>query len=409
MIIKPRVKGFICLTAHPDGASRNVDEQIRYIKDNLPKGHAYKSVLILGGTTGYGLASAIAASFGGDCSIGQYTHNNICCTKVLVVGYFQQANSGKTASVGMYNVANLIEQADKHGKWVKSISCDAFSDRAKELVAQVVSNEMDKLDLIIYSLAAPKRTNPISGTVHKSVLKPIGQVYTSKNLNTDTGEVGMVTLQPATEQECEDTVSVMGGEDWKMWIDYLSSRDLISTSATNIAYSYIGPKLTHPIYKDGTIGKAKLNLKYTADQLNKDYEHIGLKSFVSIQKALVTQASSAIPVVPLYISILYDIMKKLNTHEHCIEQITRLFKLLNDGVVVDCDGYIRLDDWEMSPQVQQEISRRWEIVNTDNLKDLADLNGYKADFLKLFGFGYDDIDYDRDVDEIASEKNIIFG
>jgi enoyl-[acyl-carrier protein] reductase/trans-2-enoyl-CoA reductase (NAD+) len=395
MIIAPRIKGFVCTTAHPYGAAHNIQQQVNYVRDKLPVVATYKSVLILGGTTGYGLSSAIVASFG-------------CGAKVLNVGYANQARSGRTANVGLYNTAAWIQQATSQGLWAKAVMCDAFTNQAKRVVGDIVANEMPPLDLIIYSLAAPRRTHPTTGTLHNSVLKPIGQPYTSKNLNVDTGVVDEIVLQPASTQEIEDTIMVMGGQDWRMWCDALIDRGLVADNATTIAFSYIGPEITHAIYKDGTIGQAKIDLKKTADTLTQDYKDRGLKAYVSVNKALVTQASSAIPVVPLYISILYDIMKQLGNHEDCIMQMVRLLGQLRNGVNLDEQGYIRLDDWEMSPQVQQEVSKRWAIVDTYNLKELADFEGYKTEFVKLFGFGVDGVDYDADVDPVANDTNIIF-
>ncbi|MDR3021682.1 MAG: trans-2-enoyl-CoA reductase family protein [Clostridiales bacterium] len=396
MIIKQRVKGFVCLTAHPIGCKQNVREQIGFVETNFTKSsNLPKNVLVIGGTTGYGLASALTASFG-------------CDANVLCVGYEKQADNGRTATAGFYNSSAFLEYASLQGKYAKCVFGDAFSDKCKSMVADIVSTEMGKIDLLIYSLASPKRLHPKTGVLYQSVLKPYGKEFVSKNLVMETGVINQVTLQPATLQEKENTIAVMGGEDWRLWIEFLSQKNLLSANAKTIAYSYIGPKFTHAIYKDGTIGAAKQHLKDTADSLNVDFGSSGLRAYVSIQKALVTQASSAIPVVPLYISILYDIMKKSNTHEHCIEQIVRLFKKLTTKIELDKEGYIRLDDWEMDKVVQDEVARRWNIVDTDNVNALADIEGYKSDFLKLFGFGHGSIDYEKDIEEKANEKNVVF-
>lgn len=430
MIVSPRVKGFICLTAHPVGAYKNVADQIEYVEKNLIGGQSvinqndgkleknlssknldsnlgdiksssdfsfgkFKSVLVIGGTTGYGLASAICASCSG--------------AKVLVVGHSKQAANGRTASVGLYNTSALISIAKDKGKWVKMVSCDAFSDKAKDMVCEIVSEEMPPIDLVIYSIAAPKRKDPDTGHVYNSVLKPIDEAFESKNLNVDTGVISTIKIEPATDDEIEDTISVMGGEDWELWLHALYSERLLKKGVTTLSFGYIGPVLTHAIYRDGTIGEAKDDLKDVSVQLESLFEDVDLKSYISIQKALVTQASSAIPVVPLYLSLLYDIMKAKGTHEDCIMQITRLFQMLNSDIKTDDMGNIHLDDLEMDEEVQAEVARRFELVTTENLNEISDFKGYKAEFLKLFGFGRDDVDYGVDVDIMADEYNIVFG
>ncbi len=398
MIIEPKAKGFICITAHPTGCAANVSAQIQHVQDNASiflGDRQVKNVLVIGSTTGYGLASAIAASFGSGA-------------RVLGVGFERNAQKGRTATAGFYNAAEYLRQANGKGNWARVIMGDAFSIAVKEKASELIKAEMGPLDLVVYSLAAPVRIHPDTGERHQSVLKPIGSTYRSKNIDLQNNAITEIEIQPANEQEIADTVTVMGGDDWQRWIEYLAQSGLLAENAMTVAYSYIGPSLTHPIYKDGTIGMAKRDLKATADQLTAQYAGLGLRAFISVNKALVTQASSSIPVVPLYISMLYDIMKEKGTHEGCIEQMTRMFgKLATGAYESDSEGYLRMDDWEMDPVVQAEVEHRWSIVTSENLMELADVDGYKDGFLQLFGFKVDAVDYAADVNEVASEAHMI--
>lgn len=399
MIIEPKAKGFICITAHPTGCAANVSRQIESVKSKcgaFESGKDIKNVLVIGSTTGYGLSSAICASFGYGA-------------KVLGIGFERNAQKGRTASAGFYNAAEYMRKADDQGLWAKTIMGDAFSNQVKEMACSIIKEQMGMLDLIIYSLAAPVRVHPDTGERFQSVLKPVGSAYASKNINLQGSTITNIEIQPATEQEINDTIAVMGGDDWSRWIDLLHRKGLISSNAMTIAYSYIGPQLTHAIYKDGTIGMAKLDLKRTADTLTAKHKNdLNLNALISVNKALVTQASSSIPVVPLYISILYDVMKKKGTHEGCIEQMTRMFERINRGVAVtDTSGYIRMDDLEMDEAVQAEVRHRWELIDDSNIKELSDIEGYKTEFLNLFGFLVDGVDYLVDVNEVASENGVI--
>jgi enoyl-[acyl-carrier protein] reductase / trans-2-enoyl-CoA reductase (NAD+) len=386
MIIQPKVRGFICTAAHPEGCFRAVQEQVDYVKAH-GKCAGPKNVLIIGASTGYGLASRIQAAFGSGAN-------------TIGVSFERPADGKRTASAGWYNTAAFEQLAKQAGYFAHSINGDAFSQEIKQQTIDVLK-KTGPLDLIIYSLAAPKRTHPNTGEVFQSVLKPIGKSYQNKTVDPLTGIVKEITIEPATPAEMTATEKVMGGEDWTMWIEQLLAAGLLAPHAITLAYSYIGPELTHPIYKDGTIGAAKRHLHKTANELDRRLNAIQGRALISINKALVTQASSAIPVVPLYISLLYKVMKAQGTHEGCIEQIKRLFcdrLYTNDAPVVDSNGYIRLDDWEMAPTVQTEVSRLWTQVNTENLAELADLKGYQTDFYHLFGFDFPGINYESDCD-----------
>ena len=381
MIIEPKVRGFICTTAHPDGCKKSVENQIAVAKKYAGKINAGKRVLVIGGSTGYGLASRIALAFGG----GAGTIN---------VMFEREAAGVRTATAGWYNTAAFEEFAKAENLYAKSVNGDAFSDEIKTQVIDIIKRDFGKVDAVIYSLAAPRRTMP-DGTVASSVLKTVGESFTNKTIDLRTGEVGEVTVTPATNEEIDATVKVMGGEDWANWIDALEKADAIEDGALTLAYSYIGPELTHPIYMNGTIGMAKRDLYYTAKNIAKKY---GLNARISVNKALVTQSSAAIPVVPLYISLLYKVMKKAGTHEGCIEQMCRLFA--EKLSAFDGEGYIRLDDLEMDPKTQKEVQKAWKAVNTANLASYADLDGYWDDFYKMFGFKQRGVDYSADVDPV---------
>lgn len=387
MIIAPKIRGFICTTAHPDGCARHVADQIAVVKGRGPIAGGPKKVLVIGASTGYGLASRIAAAFGsGAATIGVF---------------FERAGEAdRTATAGWYNTAAFEKEAAAAGIYARSFNGDAFSDALKTEVIAAVKADLGQVDCVIYSLASPRRTHPKSGETFKSVLKPIGTTYTNKNLNTSSGVVNEVTIEPANEDEIAQTVAVMGGEDWEMWMDALQEAGVLAQGVKTVAYSYIGPEVTWPIYKNGTIGRAKEDLERVQRVLDGKLAPLGGKAWVSVNKALVTQASSAIPVVPLYISLLYKIMKEEGTHEDCIEQMDRLFRdrLYGGSPQPDEAGRIRVDDWEMTPAVQSLIAQRWNEVNTDNLAALGDFSGYQTSFLRLFGFGLEGVDYAAEAD-----------
>lgn len=385
MVIEPKVRGFICTTAHPAGCAEAVQSQIAVAQKYAGKINFGKRVLIIGGSTGYGLASRIALAFGG----GAETLNVM----------FERAASGtRTATAGWYNTAAVEAAARERGLYAKSVNADAFSADTKTRVISIIKRDWGQADAVVYSLASPRRTMP-DGTVCNSVLKTVGENFTNKTIDLRTGEVGEVTVTPATGEEIDATVKVMGGEDWASWIDALSSAGVLAENAKTVAYSYIGPEVTHPIYLNGTIGMAKRDLYYTAKAISKKY---GINARVSVNKALVTQSSAAIPVVPLYISLLYKVMKNAGTHEGCIEQMCRLFAEKQE--VYDEEGYIRLDDYEMDKKIQKEVAKAWKAVNTENLSEYADISGYWDDFYKMFGFNFGSIDYSADVN---AEVNII--
>jgi enoyl-[acyl-carrier protein] reductase/trans-2-enoyl-CoA reductase (NAD+) len=396
MIIEPRTRGFICLTAHPDGCATNVKEQIDHITS---KGtfEGPKKVLVLGASTGFGLASRITAAFG---------------TGAATLGVFfeKPPKVGKTASPGWYNSAAFENEAHAAGLYAKSINGDAFSKEIKEKTLNTIKEDLGQVDLVVYSLAAPMRVHPETGVRHKSVLKPIGGVYENKTVDFHTGEVSDIKIEPCGEGDIENTVAVMGGEDWELWIDALMEADLLAPGAQTVAYSYIGPALTEPIYRKGTIGRAKDHLEATAGKLMQKMESLNGKAYVSVNKALVTQASSAIPVIPLYISLLFKIMKEKGIHEGCIEQMQRLFydRMYNpDGLALDEAGRIRVDDWEMREDVQAQIAELWEQAETETLAEIGDLQGYKDEFFKLFGFHFDAVDYTADTNEMVAVPGLV--
>jgi enoyl-[acyl-carrier protein] reductase/trans-2-enoyl-CoA reductase (NAD+) len=394
VVIEPRIRGFICITAHPVGCEAHVQEQINYVKKQGPINAAPKKVLVIGASTGYGLASRISAAFGGGAA-------------TVGVFYEKPSENGKTATAGWYNTLAFDRKAKEAGLYTHSINGDAFSDAIKEETIEVIKKDLGQVDMVVYSLASPQRMHPKSGTLFKSVIKPVGHSFTAKTLNTDKDLVKEVTIEPANEQEIADTKQVMGGEDWQMWMDALRQAKVLADGAITVAYSYIGPEVTWPIYRDGSIGVAKLDVEATAKKLNEQLAATGGKAYVSINKALVTQASSAIPVVPLYISLLYKVMKEKNTHEGCIEQIYRLFagNLYNGAKPnLDAAGRIRIDDKEMDADVQSKVDALWPQVTTENLKEISDYGSYSSEFLKLFGFGLDGVDYKVAVDPAMGQS-----
>ena len=396
MIIEPRMRGFICLTSHPKGCEKNVLNQIDYVKSKGKIAGA-KKVLVIGASTGFGLASRITSAFGSDAA--------------TIGVFFEKAPAeGKTASPGYYNSLAFEAAAKDAGLYAKSINGDAFSNEVKAQTIDLIKADLGQVDLVIYSLASPVRQHPVTGVLHRSVLKPIGDTFTDKTVDFHTGIVSDVTITPCSEEDIANTVEVMGGEDWQMWMDALLNAGVLAEGAMTVAYSYIGPKVTEPVYRKGTIGMAKDHLEATAFKITDDLAKIGGKAFVSVNKALVTQASSAIPVIPLYISLLYKIMKAEGTHEGCIEQIQRLFSArlyTNGSIPVDEKGRIRIDDWEMNPEVQKQVAELWKGATTENLTAIGDLAGYKSDFLNLFGFGIDGVDYAAEANELVEIPGLI--
>jgi enoyl-[acyl-carrier protein] reductase/trans-2-enoyl-CoA reductase (NAD+) len=390
MIISPKVRGFICTNAHPQGCAANVNEQIQFIQSKAPYTHkgdgaVPQNVLVIGSSTGYGLASRITAAFGYGA-------------KTMGVFFEKPPTERKTASAGYYNSAAFEQAAKDAGLYAKSFNGDAFSTACKEQVIAQIKADMGKIDLVVYSLASPRRQDPVTGDVYSSTLKPIGQSYTAKNLNTDTQVVGKITVDPASEEEIATTVKVMGGEDWELWMDALAKADVLNDGVQTVAYTYLGEKLTWPIYGHATIGKAKEDLDRAAGQLRQDLSSLNATARVGVLKAVVTQASSAIPVMPLYLAILFKVMQEEGTHEGCIEQLQRLFTecLYSDEPRLDDSARFRVDELELSPEVQAKVEAIWPTVTTENFNDVSDFALYQTEFLRLFGFGVDGVDYAAD-------------
>jgi len=397
MIIEPRMRGFICLTAHPKGCGQNVLNQISY---TTSKGimEGPKKVLVIGASTGFGLASRITSAFGGNAAtIGVY--------------FEKPPSEKKTASPGWYNTAAFEEAAHRAGLYAKSINGDAFSKEIKQKTIELIKADLGQVDLVIYSLASPVRTNPVTGITHKSVLRPIGAPYINKTIDFHTGIVSEIRIEPAVEEDIKNTIAVMGGEDWEMWIDELQKANTLAPKAITVAYSYIGPSLTEAIYRKGTIGRAKDNLESSAFTITGKLKDIGGRAYVSVNKALVTQASSAIPVIPLYISLLYKIMKEKGIHEGTIEQMQRLFRdRLYTGhheIPTDEKGRIRIDELELRDDVQSHVAATWKQATTETLPAIADLDGYKTDFFQLFGFKVPDINYQEEVNEMVAVPGLV--
>jgi enoyl-[acyl-carrier protein] reductase/trans-2-enoyl-CoA reductase (NAD+) len=395
MIIEPRMRGFICLTAHPEGCAQSVKNQIAYVKS---KGaiNGPKKVLVVGASTGFGLASRITSAFGSDAA-------------TIGVFFEKEPAEGKTATPGWYNSAAFEKEATAAGLYAKSINGDAFSNEVKEKTIEMIKADLGQIDLVIYSLASPVRLHPTTGVLHRSTLKPIGTTFSNKTVDFHTGNVSQVSIEPAVQEDIDNTVVVMGGEDWAMWIEAMKNAGVLAEGATTIAYSYIGPEVTEAVYRKGTIGRAKDHLEATAFEITENLASLGGKAYVSVNKALVTQASSAIPVIPLYISLLYKIMKEKGIHEGCIEQIQRLFEqrlYTGQPVPTDDKGRIRIDDWEMRDDVQAKIKELWDTATSDNLTHIGDLSGYKLDFLNLFGFDFLGVDYDKDTNEMVMVPSI---
>ena len=385
MIVKPKVRGFICTTAHPVGCEAAVKKQIEYVKAQPETRNGPKKVLVVGSSMGYGLASRIAAAYS-------------CGAATIGVMFDRPASGNKTGTSGWYNTQAFEKLARADGLYAKTVNADGFSDECKKEVIDIIKADLGKVDMVVYSMAAPRRA--VGETVYSSVLKTTGESYTNKTIDLRNNTVSEITIEPATEEEIAATVKVMGGEDWEAWIDALKAADAIEDNAVTVAYSYIGPKLTHPMYFEGSIGRAKAHLYETANRLSEKHKESGIKAYISVNKALVTQSSAAIPIVPLYISILYKVMKAKGVHEGCIEQMYRLFaqKLYAGEPVVDEQGMIRLDDLEMTEDIQAEVSSIWEKLDGENFKEFTDIDGYWSDFYELFGFGMEDVDYEADVE-----------
>lgn len=396
MIIEPKMRGFICLTAHPKGCEQNVINQINYVQSKGPIEGPQK-VLVIGASTGFGLASRITSAFG---------------SKAATIGVFfeKPAKDGKPGSPGWYNTAAFENQANLAGLYAKSINGDAFSNEIKQKTIELIKTDLGQVDLVVYSLASPLRTHPDTGVTHRSVLKPIGGTFSNKTVDFHTGTVSNISIEPCTDEEITNTVAVMGGEDWAMWVAHLKAANVLATGAITVAYSYIGPSLTEAVYRKGTIGRAKDDLEATAFTITDQLKDINGKAFISVNKALVTQASAAIPVIPLYISLLYKVMKEEGVHEGCIEQIQRLFKerlYTNEAVPTDAQGRIRIDDWEMREDIQAKVAELWAQATTESLPAIGDLTGYKTDFLNLFGFGVAGVDYKADVNEVVEVPGLV--
>ncbi|CAH8196103.1 enoyl-ACP reductase FabV [Vibrio aestuarianus] len=398
MIIKPKIRGFICTTTHPVGCEANVKEQIAYTKAQGPIKNAPKRVLVVGSSSGYGLSSRIAAAFGGNAA-------------TIGVFFEKPATEKKPGTAGFYNAAAFDKLAHEAGLYAKSLNGDAFSNEAKEKTIELIKQDLGQVDMVVYSLASPVRKLPDTGELVRSSLKPIGQTYTSTAVDTNKDTIIEASVEPATEQEIEDTITVMGGQDWELWIKALSDAGVLAQGCKTVAYSYIGTELTWPIYWDGALGKAKMDLDRAAAELNEKLSAIGGTANVAVLKSVVTQASSAIPVMPLYIAMVFKKMREQGVHEGCMEQIYRMFSqrlYKEDGSAAEVDekNRLRLDDWELREDIQQHCRELWPQITTENLKELTDYVEYKEEFLKLFGFGVDGVDYEADV-ETAVKFDVI--
>lgn len=394
MIVEPKVRGFVCTTAHPEGCAANVKEQINYVKEqgsiNGPK-----NVLIIGASTGYGLASRIVAMAGSGAN-------------TLGVFFERPSNGKRTATAGWYNTVAFENEARAAGLYAKSINGDAFSHEIKAEAIEAIKKGMGKVDLIIYSLAAPRRIDPDTGEKYGSVLKPIGQSFKNKSIDFMKGLIIDAEIEPATDLEIVNTAKVMGGEDWQLWMTQLEAAGVLAEGVKTVAYSYIGPEVTAAMYREGTIGRAKVHLENTAKSITKDLKTLNGEAYVTVAKALVTQASAAIPVVPLYMAALYKVMKAKGTHEGCIEQIQRLFSdyLYSDNLLLDEEGRIRTDDLEMDPKTQEEALKYFHQVTTESLEEDLHISDYQSEFYKLFGFGRSEIDYTKDTEVVIDVPSL---
>ncbi|AUM12191.1 enoyl-ACP reductase FabV [Ketobacter alkanivorans] len=392
MVISPRVKGFICTTAHPAGCAANVQKQIDFVKQQGEISNAPKRVLVIGASTGYGLASRITAAFGGGAS-------------TIGIFFEKPAQGKRTASAGWYNSAAFQQAAEAAGLYSKNINGDAFSHEIKAKAIDLIKADLGQVDLVVYSLASPRRQHPDTGILHSSTLKPIGKAVTQTGLDTDREVIKQFTLEPATQEDIDNTVTVMGGEDWEMWLSALNKAGVLAPDCKTTSYTYVGEEVTRDIYWDGTIGAAKKDLDRAADTLRQD----GFDARVSVLKAVVTQSSSAIPVMPLYLALLFRVMKEQGTHEGCIEQIYRLFSecLYNDSPRRDDAGRNRVDEKEVNSEVQQQVEALWPQVTTENLNEISDFRGFRTEFMQLFGFNVDGVDYEADVDAEVPVNNLV--
>ncbi|GAB3045872.1 enoyl-ACP reductase FabV [Stenotrophomonas tumulicola] len=416
MVIKPRVRGFICVTTHPTGCDAAVKQQIDFIKGKPKIANGPKKVLVIGASTGYGLAARITAAFGSDAA-------------TLGVFFEKPGSETKPGSAGWYNSAAFHKYAAEAGLYARSINGDAFSDEVKAKVIELIKADLGQVDQVVYSLASPRRRHPRTGEVINSTLKPIGEPITLRGLDTDKEKLTETHLEPASAEEITGTVAVMGGEDWQMWIDALADADVLANGCTTTAFTYVGEEITQAIYWNGSIGAAKKDLDQKVLGLREKLAKIGGDARVSVLKAVVTQASSAIPTMPLYLSLLFKVMKEKGTHEGCIEQLDVLYDILYGGkaegtavdrlrhdlvdgqgrpvALIDGEGRLRADYKEMAPEVQAEVLALWPQVTNENLYEISDLAGYKADFLRLFGFGVEGVDYDADVDPDVKIANLV--
>ncbi|WP_413530803.1 enoyl-ACP reductase FabV [Rahnella inusitata] len=396
MIIKPRIRGFICVTAHPEGCKANVKEQIDYVTRQGKIDGGPKKVLVIGSSTGYGLAARISAAFGSDAA-------------TLGIFFERAGDESKTATAGWYNSAAFEEFAEEKGLYAKSINGDAFSDEVKQKTIELIKQDLGQVDLVVYSLAAPRRTHPKTGEVFNSTLKPIGKQVTIRGLNTDKETINETTLEPASPEEIAGTVAVMGGEDWQMWIDDLKAAGVLADGAKTTAFTYLGEEITQDIYWNGSIGEAKKDLDKRVLDIRSSLAEKGGDARVSVLKAVVTQASSAIPVMPLYLSLLFKVMKENGTHEGCIEQVYGLYKdsLYGTSPLLDKEGRLRADLKEITPEVQGEVGKLWDTVTNETLAELTDFVGYKSEFMRLFGFGLDGVDYAADTNPDVKIKNLV--
>lgn len=393
MIIKPRIRGFICTTTHPVGCEANVKEQIAYTKAQGPIANAPKRVLVVGSSSGYGLSSRIAAAFGGGAA-------------TIGVFFEKPGTERKPGTAGFYNSAAFDKLAKEEGLYSKSINGDAFSNEAKQKVIDLIKEDLGQIDMVVYSLASPVRKLPETGELIRSSLKPIGETYTSTAVDTNSDKIIEASVEPATEEEIADTVTVMGGQDWELWINALSKAGVLADGCKTVAYSYIGTELTWPIYWEGALGKAKMDLDRAATELNAKLSETGGSANVAVLKSVVTQASSAIPVMPLYIAMVFKKMREEGIHEGCMEQIFRMFsqrlyKADGSAAEVDDKNRLRLDDWELRDDIQKHCAELWPQITTENLKELTDYVEYKEEFLKLFGFGVEGVDYEADVSPLV--------
>lgn len=395
MIIKPRVRGFMCITTHPVGCEANVKAQIDYIKAQAPI-DGPKRVLVIGSSTGYGLAARIGAAFGGGAS-------------TLGIFFEKEGTEKKPGTAGWYNSAAFHKFAEADGLYAKSINGDAFSDEIKQKTIETIKADLGQVDLVIYSLASPRRQHPKTGEVFNSTLKPIGKDVTLRGINTDKEEIQEFSLEAASDEDISNTVAVMGGEDWQMWMDALSEAGVLSEGAKTTAFTYVGEKVTWDLYWDGTIGQAKKDLDKKVIGIREKLAASGGDARVSVLKAVVTQASSAIPIMPLYLSLLFKAMKEDGSHEGCIEQLYRLYTecLYSDTPRLDVEGRLRVDELELRPEIQDKVAEAWSQITTENLAELTDFQEYKHEFLNLFGFDIEGVDYDADVNPVVEIKNLV--